>query len=762
MRFVTANSSKDATRYPLRYPDGYRTAYPDKHGAACAIGNAPRALTGLRKWRWRARAALPRCVLAQVLWLMLVQLVGAQAALSPVYRFFNQQTGTHFYTIVAAERDQVIAGSPQFVYEGPAFAAYAQPAPGAQPVFRFYNTATRAHFYTNKASDRDYVLATWPQFAFEGVAYYAMPSAGADGRTELFRFFNTTTSTHFYTDKASERDYVLATWPQFKFEGVAFYVYDADGVPVPPVVIPSSDAFRFLQQASFGPTPATLARVAAVGVPNYLEEQFGQAISGYPDAAYNYLSLDESDACSFSAPRQGAAYACAINQLTLFKMRNQFFNNALTQPDQLRQRVAWSLSQFFVVSAMKDPDMEAGYVMARYHQILFEEAFGNFETLMLKVTLSPQMGHYLDMVDNAKANPRAGTEPNENFARELMQLFSIGVNELSADGSPLLDTSGQPIPSYGQPEIKAFARVFTGWTYPPYDAPQTAGPDDRRYFAKPMVPVAADHDTGAKALLKGTTLPAGQSADADVRAAVHNVFMHPNVGPYFAKHLVRQMVTGNPSPAYVARVAAAFNNNGGGVRGDMKAVLRAVLLDPEARGDVKTDASYGMLKEPVLYITSLLRQLGAASDGAGLDQPAKAMGQDVFYSPTVFNYYPAEYRIPGTSLVAPQFGIHNTNTVLHRMNFAYEMIYDGGYGPDSDVPNAIGTQIDLRPFASVAADPVRLVALVNDRLFGGGMPLGIKAEITNAVNALPADDPDERARTAVFLAASSFQFQVAK
>ena len=703
-----------------------------------------------------------RCATVLLLWLALVQLVGAQVAVSPVYRFFNQATGTHFYTIVAAERDHVLGAYPQFTYEGLAFAAYAGPAPGATPVFRFFNTATGTHFYTNKIEERDYVVATWPQFAYEGPAFYAMPAAGSDGRIELFRFFNTRTGAHFYTASTAERDSVRATLPQFTFEGVAFFVYAASSDPRPPAVAAASDAFRFLQQASFGATPATLARIKAIGVPAYLEEQFAQPASGYPDAEYNYLSLDESDNCSFSAARAGAAYACALNQLTLFKLRNQFFANALGKPDQLRQRVAWSLSQFFVISAMKDPDMEAAYVQARYHQALFREAFGNFENLLLQVSLSPQMGHYLDMVDNAKANPAAGTEPNQNFARELLQLFSIGVNELKADGTPILDASGQPVPSYGQTEIKSFARVFTGWTYPPFDAPQASGPDDRRYFAKPMVPVAVDHDTDAKALLKGATLPPGLGAEAELRLAIHNVFMHPNTGPFFAKHLVRQLVTGNPSAAYIGRVAAAFNDNGSGVRGDMKAVLRAVLLDAEARGDGKSDAGYGMLKEPVLYITSVLRQLGATSDGAGLDRPAKAMGQDVFYSPTVFNYYPAEYRIPGTSLVAPQFGIHNTNTVLHRMNFAYDMIYNGGYGPDGDVPNAVGTAVDLKPFASVAADSPKLVALVGDVLFGGGMPPGIRAEITAAVNALPADDPDERARTAVFLAASSFQFQVAR
>jgi len=722
--------------------------------AGSVVSTVPRVSVG-----W---AMALRCALVLLLWLVLAQLVGAQTALRPVFRFFNQATGTHFYTIVTAERDHVLASYPQFVYEGPAFAAYALAAPGAQPVFRFFNTVTGTHFYTNKEAERDYVLATWPQFAYEGPAYYAMPGPGADGRTELFRFFNTKTGAHFYTTSTAERDHVVATMPQFSFEGVAFYVYSAADVPVPPVVVAASDGFRFLQQTSFGPTQESLGRVKAIGVPNYLEEQFAQPISGYPDPEYSYLSLDESDNCSFSAPRQGAAYACAINQLTLFKLRNQFFANALTKPDQLRQRVAWSLSQFFVISAMKDPDMEAAYVQARYHQMLFGEAFGNFENLLLKVTLSPQMGHYLDMVDNAKANPAAGTEPNQNFARELLQLFSIGVYEQKTDGTPILDAANQPVPSYGQVEIKAFARVFTGWTYPPFDAAQAPGPDDRRYFAKPMIAVATDHDAAAKALLQGVTLPAGQTAEADLRAAVHNVFMHPNTGPFFAKHLIRQLVTGNPSPGYVGRVAAVFNDNGSGVRGDLKSVLRAVLLDAEARGDVKADPTYGMLKEPVLYVTSVLRQLGALSDGAGLDQPARAMGQDVFYAPTVFNYYPAEYRIPGTSLIAPQFGIHNTNTVLHRMNFAYDMIYGGGYGPDDDVPNAIGTALDLKSFASVAADPAKLVALVNDRLFGGGMPLGIKAEIVNAVNALPVDDPDERARTAVFLAASSFQFQVSR
>jgi len=185
-----------------------------------------------------------------------------------------------------------------------------------------------------------------------------------------------------------------------------------------------------------------------------------------------------------------------------------------------------------------------------------------------------------------------------------------------------------------------------------------------------------------------------------------------------------------------------------------------VLLDPEARGDVKTDPRYGMLREPVLFILGMLRGLDAVTDGNRLYEPAGAMGQDVFYSPTVFNYYPADHRIPGTTLVAPQFGIHNTNTVLHRANFVSEMIDEGGWGPDSELPGAVGTKIDVTPYRNVAANPAQLVTMINQRLFGGGMPLGLRDELYKTVAALPATSRGTRARAALFLALTSFQFQV--
>jgi uncharacterized protein (DUF1800 family) len=684
----------------------------------------------------------------------------AQPAPDAVYRFYNRETGTHFYTASVSERDEVVRAFAQFAYEGAAFAALSQPRADTVPVFRFYNKKTGTHFYTTSESERDGIIAYYPQFAYEGPAFHALPVAGADGRTAVYRFFNKTTGSHFYTASAAERDKVIATYAAFVYEGIAFYVYPAASATVAPVVVRSSDAWRFLAQATFFPTQSDLARANAIGVKAYLEDQFAQPMSGYPDADFYYLSLDESDSCSFGASRSSPVYVCARDQLTLFKFRNTFFTNAMAKPDQLRQRVAWALSQLFVISGMKDPDMEAAYVQARYHQILFDEAFGSFLRLLFRVTLSPQMGHYLDMVDNRKADPVKGTQPNENYARELLQLFTIGTVELNQDGTPLLDAKGAPVPTYGQAEVKEFARALTGWTYPPYDAAQPKGNNDDRYFAKPMVAKESRHDTGSKVLLNGAVTKAGQPAQDDVTAVLVNVFAHPNVGPFVAQHLIRQLVTSNPSPAYVARVAAAFNDDGTGVRGDMKAVLRAVLLDPEARGDVKTDPRYGMLREPVLYIMGILRGLDAVTDGNRLYEPAGAMGQDVFYSPTVFNYYPADYRIPGTTLVAPQFGIHNTNTVLHRANFVSEMIDEGGWSPDTELTGAVGTKVDITPFRNAAASPSQLVNLVNAKLFGGGMPLGLRDEVYNAVAALPANQRGERARTALFLTLTSFQFQV--
>jgi uncharacterized protein (DUF1800 family) len=676
-----------------------------------------------------------------------------------VYRFFNRWTGVHFYTASAAERALILATWPQFADEGAVWRASRTPETGLVPVWRFFNRETGAHFYTTDNAERQRILVTWPQFADEGPAFYAYLSDAYD-RMPVHRFYNAQTQTHFYTADAAEKEHVQRTFASFAYEGVAYY-----GLALPPDAAAQAkrDAFRLVDQATFGPTPAEVDRAHAMGAAAWVDDQLAKPSSGYPRAAFFYESLDESEGCKFSAARETAVYRCAEDQLTLFKLRATFFTNALNAPDQLRQRVAWALSQIFVVSGLKDPDMETAYVQARWHQMLADQAFGNFEGLLYAVTVSPAMGHYLDMVNNRKADLEEGTEPNENFARELLQLFTIGTFELKRDGTPLLDAESQPVLTYGQAEVKAFARAMTGWVYPPYPGtPPKALKHEamQRYYGAPMVARPEYHDTSAKRVLRGIELPAGQTPDGDVRSAIRNVFLHPNVGPFVGRQLIRHLVTGSPSPAYVDRVAQVFDNDGAGMRGNLRAVVRAILLDPEARTAADANPRYGRFREPAQYVTAMLRGIGATSDGIFLDEVTRAMGQDVFYPPSVFNYYPSEYRIPMTDVVAPPMALHNTNTVLARSNFAFGMLWEGGIDPHHEISTSIGTKLQLQPWIALAADPRKLLAEIDRRFFGGAMPPGVGSAIYDAL--LQIEDARERARTALFLATTSFQYQVSR
>ena len=713
------------------------------------------------RWRDLATAVLIAVSLACLL-------LGIHAHASPAYRFYNVARNTHFYTTSEGERDHLLKSGPPFQYEGAAFSAPSGEEASATAVYRFWRAASGSHFYTASAEERDYVRGI-SGYAYEGVAFAAF-TGGGTGRIPVYRLYNRGTGAHFYTASAPERDWVVRSFAIYADEGIAFYAYPATGVPA---LAPSSyDAHRLLAQASFGPTPAEAARVRELGTTRWVEEQFAQPISAYPDSRYDHLSLDDSSTCTFNSDHTSAEYRCALKQLTLLQVQADFFSNALYAPDQLRQRVAWALSQLLVVSGMKDPDMETAHVMARYHNILFEDAFGDFERLLYRVAISPQMGHYLDAVNNDRPDASAGRSANENFAREIMQLFTIGTVELKADGSPILDGSGQPVPTYTQADIKALARVFTGWTYPPggkreskADKPGTHHSNfahNPRHYVGEMVTYPNGHDTDGKLLFSSVAFASGQSAQADFAQAIHTLFLHPNVGPYLALHLIRQLVTSNPSPAYVARVAGAFNDNGQGKRGDMKAMLRALLLDPEARSDPRFNVQAGLLKEPVLLVTNLLRALEVQSDGIYVAKWPRRMGQHVYYSPSVFNYYPADYKLPGTSLAAPQFGIHNANTVLARESFVYDLIYNGGLSPYSKFPEAIGTKWDIEPWKALAANPTQLVDRIDERLFGGIMETAMRDTLVEAINAVPSNKPDKRVKMALYLAANAYLYQTSR
>jgi uncharacterized protein (DUF1800 family) len=281
-----------------------------------------------------------------------------------------------------------------------------------------------------------------------------------------------------------------------------------------------------------------------------------------------------------------------------------------------------------------------------------------------------------------------------------------------------------------------------------------------RNYASPMIPVDANHDFGAKELLGGVMAPAGLGIRQDLEFAHRNIFEHPNVGPFIGRQLIQKLVTSDPTPAYVSRVSAVFADNGVGQRGDLRAVVRAILLDPEARGARKIDPGYGKLVEPALFVTGIVRATGGRSDGVALRTQSASLSQNVFYAPSVFNFYSPEYVVPGTRLLAPEFQLLTTATAIGRANVANTLLYSNAIAPDATVFGATGTQLDLSAYAAVAADAERLVDRVDRNLLGGTLTAAMRAAMLSAVNAVPASDTLGRARAALYLTLSSPQYQV--
>ena len=461
-----------------------------------------------------------------------------------------------------------------------------------------------------------------------------------------------------------------------------------------------------------------------VGFEKYIEEQFAVPPSTIPDVPPN-----------------------AKGRAPLAPMQQQFFLNAVHGNDQLRQRVAFALGQIWVVSGVKLRDAAQ---MVPYLRLLHRDAFANYRRIMYDVTLSPGMGHYLDMVNNDKPNPAKGTGANENYARELMQLFTIGLEQLNSDGTPKLDVNGKTIPTYDQETIEEFARAFTGWTYAP--KPGTAQrPHNPPNWDAFMVAVERNHDTDPKVLLNGVTLPAGQTAEKDLNDALDIIFGHENVGPFVCRQLIQHLVESAPSPQYVQRVAQVFADNGKGVRGDMRSVVKAILLDPEARSgdDFVSETAAGHLQEPVLFMNGLLRALQAnVTVPNALPSAGAGMGQNVYLPDTVFNYFPPGYMIQGTDLNAPEFGILSPSTAMTRADFVNALLYR----------KVGGVTVDLKPWAALAGDPDQLLNTVGDALYEGRMPVKVREAILPAVQA--ASTNLAKAQAALYLAATCNQYQV--
>ena len=498
------------------------------------------------------------------------------------------------------------------------------------------------------------------------------------------------------------------------------------------ISVAANVADRLLEQTTFGPTTALITQVQYSGLQGFLTAQYALPVTKYP------------------LPASGETGLGAVQQ--------RFFVQNLTAQDQLRQRVAFALSQIFVIGGAKVTD-PTGYT--NYLQLLENDSFTNYRQIMQDVTLSPAMGDWLDMVNNGKPNVGRGDHANENYAREFMQLFTIGTSQLNTDGSYQLDSGGNQIPTYTQDTVQAFAVAYTGWTYPltPGGTQQTYNP---AYWTGPMVAVDSNHDTTAKQLLVypgasgGGLLPAGQSAAQDLQGAMDNVFNHPNVGPFVANELIQHLVTGNPSPAYIQRVASAFNDNGSGVRGDMKAVITAILMDPEARrGDDPATAvgTDGHLQEPILYMTGLLRAFGATSDGSNLAYYGGDMGQQALFSPSVFNFYSPSYVIPGTTMYGPEFQILTTATSLNRVNWTNNFVF-GSIGS--------GTTVDFSSYATQASNPTALLGSLNTLMLHGSMSSDMQSSILTAMQTVPTGSNQglQEAQAAIYLIGTSSQYQV--
>ncbi len=514
-----------------------------------------------------------------------------------------------------------------------------------------------------------------------------------------------------------------------------------------------ANAARFLTQASFGPTPADIERVQQIGFAAWITEQMAKPATLHS----TYIKAINAD---LHGPRVDLRYSYNDSDNTLFgnNLSTAFARAAIQGEDQLRQRVAYALSQILVTS-LRDSNLEnRPFGMADYYDIFVRNAFGNYRDVLMEVTLHPCMGRYLSSVGNQKANPAINQFPDENFGREVMQLFAIGLWELNPDGARKVNVQGQNIPTYSNTEITQMARVFTGLWFGGRQWGDGGWTDAD--MATPMTMHAERHDFGQKNLLGGFIIPqrpvTPEDGMRDVADAIRSLFQHANTAPFIAQRLIQLFVTDNPSPAFVGRVAAIFANNGSGLRGDLGAVVRAILLDPEAR-DARFTASvaFGKLREPVLRAMALGRAFGM-KDVPGLlwwdfGNFFESARQKPMYSPSVFNFYRPDYRAPGlltqNGIAGQVFQITDSYSSIAFPNQLWDLVEKGFRLYDE-----YAFPLDLSTAVALAATPELLVDHVNTLLCSGQMSAASRTILLAAIAEIPASQPAARARVAAYLA----------
>jgi uncharacterized protein (DUF1800 family) len=510
-------------------------------------------------------------------------------------------------------------------------------------------------------------------------------------------------------------------------------------------------AARFLMQATLGGCTADIDRVCSLGFEEWIEAQFRTEPSVTHEEVYRHRAAGEH-----------------------FEMHHAWWRQVLTADDFLRQRMAVALSEIFVVSEMAIEFVP--WEMMNFYDDLGRMTFGNWRDLLRMVTMSPMMGHYLSHLRNRKPDPKLQRYPDENYAREVMQLFSIGLWKLNQDGTRRIDGEGREMPTYGNAEVTNFARVFTGLGFggPLSDVGRPGdflnSPPD---YGNPMKLWEEEHDRDEKTLLRGIRLPAfadapGRKAIDDIEDAIDNVFHHPNVGPFFGRLLIQRLVTSNPSPEYIRRVAMAFENNGRAVRGDMQAVIKAILLDDEARTPAPAGPASGRLHEPYLRYVRLARTFKARSGDGSFKisdhDTLESMDQILLNAPSVFNFFLPEYLPPGpmaeARIYGPEFQIMTSSTAITSLNH-YSRMVASGFGDVADGPETM--RLDFGEEITVADNPEALIELLDVKMTGGSLGGDTKQILLRAYGEIPAAcTAEEKVKAIVQLIAISPDFAVSE
>ncbi|MFO1323030.1 MAG: DUF1800 family protein [Burkholderiales bacterium] len=688
----------------------------------------------------------------------------ARAGLGTAVEFYNVKLNHYFLTANPAEAAALDAGTnvKGWTRTGGQFTVFTDPAAGLSAVCRFFGTpgvGPNSHFYTADAAECAKVK-TLPAWTFEEVAFYIPTTSDGNcgGNWPVYR--------SYYSDQISDANHRFTVDLTAHVRMAQRRGDTLEGIVMCAPVTEEereADVVRFLEQATLGPTEALVAEVKAKGIAAWIDEQIPMNVTRYTQYPYFERPVDPLTCIDDQTPPITPEKFCNTNQSER-PIAWEFFRQSRTAPDQLRMRMAHLWHEILIAND------GARYGQAEFQQRLRDRAFGTYEELLLNYTISPQLGHYQNWVCNLPEHD--GIRPNENYAREVMQLMTIGVSELNEDGTLRFGSDKQTIATYGQSDISALARVLTGYSMPlmpGHSRGQFCG--EPEYYLGDMVGLDQFHDRGPKTALAGRLqMPAGGGAQAEVRGLIHALIEHPNAPPFIAKQMIQKTVTSSPTPGYVSRIVSVFKNNGKGVRGDLAAITRAILLDPEARGARKIDPEYGRLREPVLFWTGMIRALDVTTDGLQPKNLANESGQNLFGPFTIFSYYPADYTLAGGSIPGPEFGIFGSSEFINRANQITGLLYNSNFpealqfwGPQPFVANATGTPSPaLTAFLADAANPEVLVARL-DRLFlHGTMPADARSTIVNAVNKIPTAETLARARLAINLVLVSIDYQVQK